>query len=353
MIGVRRNLLLLLAALFLGGLATWLTAGWLDRSASATAMPPADAGSGLVRIVVAARDLEPGSVIARDSLVLQPWPRAGLRSEHLLAERVSLASLAGATVRSPVPAGQPLVAANLVRRGEQGALAALISPGRRAISLPVSAASGLSGLVGPGDRVDIILIAAPGDGRRVMGQTVVENVRVLGIDQRLARASAAPSDVDGVPPAPASTVTLEVTPGEAQAVAVAQELGKLTLTLRDLQATAGPAGQVPAHQAPAHQALQTTWDSDVARLPAGLFSTGSGAGISAVGAVTASAARAVQSAELGGSTPMLPGAALAGSTAVETATAIERVNGVEIVRGSSNRGQADAPPPPAPEGPTP
>jgi pilus assembly protein CpaB len=311
-----RGLLLLLLALALGGAAVWLAAGWLDRAAQASAREARESAAvETVRLLVAARDLEPGDVLTPAMLTLADWPRPAVQPQHLVAQQVPPARLAGGIVRMAVAAGQPLTATHVIHRGEQGVLAALIAPGRRAVTIPVNAAAGLAGLVGPGDRVDILLTAALPGSRRIVGLTVVDNVRVLGVDRRL---KAEQGDDQQGPPA---TVTLEVTPRQAEAMAVAQEMGRLSLSLRNL-----------AREDNAIAPGGGTWDSDVTRLPPATLAearVGTEAALIAP-AVAASAAPA---------TAMPVQAAPAGN-----GPAVE--NGVQVVRGSSIR---SAMPPPGSE----
>lgn len=308
-----RGLLLLLLALALGSSAVWLTASWLDRAARASATAARDAASAeTVQLLVARRDLQPGDLLERDMLGLADWPRNALQPQYLKAGDAPVDELLGSIVRSPVATGQPVTLSHLVRRGEQGVLAALIAPGHRAVTIPVTAAAGLAGLVGPGDRVDVLLTATTPGARRTVGLIIVENVRVLGVDQRLR--SMAPGAEPGAPP---STVTLEVSPRDAEAIAVAQELGRLSLALRNLAPDGEPAA-----------ALRPTWDTDVTRLPASDLEP-----LPALAALPASPAAApVASAALPAAVPAPGGRGPASE------------NGVQVVRGDSIRSAA---PPPA------
>lgn len=308
-----RGLVLLLLALALGGAAVWLTAGWLDRAAQASAQQArAATRAQTVDLLVSLRDLQPGDVLTPEMIGRAPWPRAALLPQHLVAEEVGAEALAGGIVRTALAAGQPLTTGHIVRRGEQGVLAALIAPGHRAVTIAVSPAAGLAGLVGPGDRVDILLTAPMQGGQRILGLTVVENVRVLGVDQRLRGGS--PPDDSGPP----STVTLEVTPEQAEALAVAQEMGHLSLSLRNIGA------EPPARAGPAR-----TWDSDVTRL-----------GPAAASAMMAAAAALPPAMAMPPVAPAMPAPAASPATSAVAAgpasgTAVE--NGVQVVRGSSIR----------------
>ncbi len=192
--------------------------------------------------------------------------RLGLRLG--IAAACGLAALAigdgwpQATHAAPLPPPVVMAAPPVADTG----LAAGIRPGWRAATIAVGPAAGLAGFVAPGDRVDVLLTQTL-NGRRT-AQTLLENLVVLGVDQRRrdsgpAAALSAAGDVvaaatDASGAGPPGLVTLEVTPHAAQALAVAGELGRLSLVLR------GPAGG-------ASDTGGRRWDSDVTGLPAAMF----------------------------------------------------------------------------------
>ena len=114
----------------------------------------------------------------------------------------------------------------------------MLQPGYRAVTIGVSAATGVAGFIRPGDRVDLILsrvIDGAGGARRVISDTLLRNARVVGMDQQVSN-----EDNGVIVP---QTATIEVTPEQAEVVAGASELGKLSLALRSLaQADAKPEG---------------------------------------------------------------------------------------------------------------
>ena len=142
--------------------------------------------------------------------------------------------LIGSVVRRGISEGQPIASEFIVRSGERGFLAAVLRPGMRAVSIGVDDATGISGLVFPGDRVDVILtheveakIAGTNDKvTRRVSETIIVRVRVLAIDQNT-------DDLEGKP-LRAKTITLEVKPSQAEIIAVAVRMGSLTLSLRSL-----------------------------------------------------------------------------------------------------------------------
>lgn len=176
-----------------------------------------------------------GTIIDAEMLRYQPWPEGLVQDAYFVRGQEGAADpseLIGTVVRTEVTAGQPITRGALVRPGERGFLAAALGPGMRAVTVPVSASSGVAGFVFPGDRVDIVLTQeVEGEGPALRAsETIFRNVRVLAVDQRIdAR------DEEGNSVAqPGSNVTLEATPRMAERIAVAQTIGQLSLALRSL-----------------------------------------------------------------------------------------------------------------------
>jgi pilus assembly protein CpaB len=153
------------------------------------------------------------------------------------------ASVYGAVVRHPLAAGDPIRRGGIIRPGERDFLKVVLGPGTRAIAIPVSTGGASTGLVSPGDRVDVILTQNfKHDSsnetknipltRRSLSETVVQNLRVLAIDAIDTKSQPTANGGFG------RTVTLEVTPDQAELINVSTELGKLSLTLRSTVVTA-------------------------------------------------------------------------------------------------------------------
>jgi pilus assembly protein CpaB len=142
----------------------------------------------------------------------------------------------GAVVRKRIATGEPLTDGAVVKPGERGFLAAVLEPGMRAVSVPITPASSNSGLIFPGDRVDLILTQSliesesEGSVRRV-SETVLNDIRIIAMGTETSDDPEA-----GQAHEKAKTATLEVTPSQAEKVALLTELGKLSLSLRSLAA---------------------------------------------------------------------------------------------------------------------
>jgi pilus assembly protein CpaB len=188
------------------------------------------------KVLVAKKALPVGTIIDADSLSYQPWPKELMQSAYYLEGQPDSdpKKLLGTVVRYAITAGQPVTRGALVGPQDRGFLAAALSPGMRAITVPVNAASGVAGFVFPGDRVDMVLtqeVAGGGDGPKLkVSETIIRNIRVLATDQRVTEKDAEGKTVVKT----FNNVTIEVTPRIAEKIAVAQSIGSLSLSLRSL-----------------------------------------------------------------------------------------------------------------------
>src|SRR5438105_4932550 len=161
-------------------------------------------------------------------------PPNAVGNPNLELDRQARAEVNGAALRNSVMADEPIDRGAIVKPGDRDFLQVVLSPQARAIAIPVATGGASAGILYPGDRVDVIVTQTfksdPALTRRSVGETVVENLRVLAID-------ALESRPNGTANGFGRTVTLEVTPEQAERVNVATELGKLSLTLRSISAT--------------------------------------------------------------------------------------------------------------------
>ena len=188
------------------------------------------------KVLVAKKALPVGTIIDAESLTYQPWPKELVQSAYYTEGQPDsdMKKLLGQVVRYPVTAGQPLTRGALVGPGDRGFLAAALGPGMRAITVPVNVSSGVAGFVFPGDRVDMVLtqsVEGGGDGPPLkVSETIVRNIRVLATDQRVdSKGEDGKTEVKTF-----SNVTFEVTPRIAEKIAVAQNMGTLSLALRSI-----------------------------------------------------------------------------------------------------------------------
>lgn len=159
----------------------------------------------------------------------------------------------GAALSANVTAGEPIRRTAIVKPGDRDFLQVVLSPGARAIAIPVATGGASTGLLYPGDRVDVILTQTfkndPPLTRRSVSETVVESLRVLAVDAPDTKPTGTNNGFGRI-------VTLEVTPEQAEKISVATELGKLSLTERSI---------IGAHGFAAGRAtgVKPTWAGDV------------------------------------------------------------------------------------------
>lgn len=202
-----------------------------------------------IEVLVAAHALPAGVVLAPADVSWRAWPAGGADPSYL-RKGDKAANVAGRVSRIAYAAGQPLSRDTLARQGEAGTLALVMAPGMRAVSLAVNAASAVSGLIMPGDRVDIVLThsvprAADATFDHHAAITLVRDRRVLAIEQKLgAKTDSTATMGAAANPIEPRTASIEVGPGEAEMLALGSELGKLSLVLRPLQRDGNAAGGV-------------------------------------------------------------------------------------------------------------
>ncbi len=245
-----------------------------EPTAVATAAP-VDARP-MARVLVAAKDLQPGKRLEESDLDWKEWPvdqvnpafitdgstpipaaeqskpegavAAVTRAATDLATGGAKADYVGSVVREPILAGEPIIMRKIVRAGDSGYMAAYLEPGMRAMAIRVTVETAAGGFILPGDRVDVVLTrettlgnigASEGDRSKFTSATVMQNIKVLAIDQST-RAGDDEQTVIG------ATATLEVGPRDAEALALAKSEGELSLILRSYADTGGPSGRVSA-----------------------------------------------------------------------------------------------------------
>lgn len=228
----RKKLVLLVSALIIA-----IGTAFVARSMFAgAAAPQAEAAVAAVptgpKVLVAQRALPPGTIITADALSFQPWPADMVKDAYFIEGEADMAKLIGTVVRFAVTAGEPVTQGALVSPQDRGFLAAALTPGMRAITVPVSSQSGVAGFIFPGDRVDMMLTqgVSGADATLQVSETILRNLRVLATDQVTTQVV-----VEGqMQPRVSTTVTLEVTPRIAEKVTVAQTLGTISFSLRPL-----------------------------------------------------------------------------------------------------------------------
>jgi pilus assembly protein CpaB len=173
-------------------------------------------------VVVASRDLPEGVGIDRIALTTRAYPVAAVPESAFN----SVDSVVGRITRVPVFAGEAIVVGRLAPIGVGPGLETKIAPGTRAMAVKINDVAGISGLLQPNSRVDVLVTLPEGSDRESqMAKIFMENMRVLSVGTEVQR------DNDGKP-INATTVTLGVTPQEAERLAVAMNRGSIQLVMR-------------------------------------------------------------------------------------------------------------------------
>jgi len=229
----KKKLILLIGALVIA-VGTALAARSLFTGAAAPEAEAVEVEPQGPKVLVAKRGLPVGTIITADAVAYQLWPQELVQDAYFIDGEADMERLLGTVVRHAVTAGEPVTQGALVAPGDRGFLAAALGPGMRAVTVPVSARTGVAGFVFPGDRVDLVLTqSVAGDGEEGLkaSETVLFNLRVLATDQ----STETTSTEDGRTVVRAfRTVTLEVTPRIAEKIAVSQTIGTLSLSLRSI-----------------------------------------------------------------------------------------------------------------------
>ncbi|EKE09334.1 MAG: hypothetical protein ACD_16C00192G0016 [uncultured bacterium] len=179
------------------------------------------------KILVAGKHLNIGEKIKSEDLVWQLWPEAALQETYIKEGTLNLQSLVGAVVLEELDKGEPVFLSNFIKQGEKGILAAILPSGKRAISIPVTAETSSSGLIIPGDYVDVILSKTVNQTGQSL--TIARNLKVLAFDTKL--------DTSSDKPVVPKVATLEVTPAEAELITASSREGTLSLSLYSVAET--------------------------------------------------------------------------------------------------------------------
>jgi pilus assembly protein CpaB len=216
--------------------------------ANKSAPHPVAAAPASEQILVAGNLLQAGSLLQPGDLTDAEVTVNAAPPGVTLDTPANRSMLIGSMIRSPISVGAPILDSAIIHPGDHGFLAAVLAPGMRAVTVGVDAISGAAGLIWPGDHVDVLLTQTLDDpgvplGRRIAAELVLANVRVIAAGQQLVQGAVTQSGDDRAPP-PATTVTLEVSPDQAERCEVATHLGPLSLVVHSSEM--GPQPQVTA-----------------------------------------------------------------------------------------------------------
>lgn len=256
-------MLLLVAAIALSLATAMIIRAWVNeaRLSGATAGTADIPKQVTTKILVATHGLPAGQFLQPNDLEWQPWPQDAINPSYIVSGARSVDDLVGSVVRASISGGEPITDDRLIKKGDRGFLSAIMAPGTRAVTVQLQQNAGLGGLVLPGDHVDVVLTAVvPSTGQNEpehkASETVLEDIRVIAIDQKM-------SDMSNET-VMARTATLEVTPKQAEILALINEMGKISLTLRSIASGDEKPRTTNAKGEPMEPSV--TWDNEATDL---------------------------------------------------------------------------------------
>jgi pilus assembly protein CpaB len=215
----RSSIIMLIAAVALGLIAVLFARTFLNSSGEAGS-PTAAVRT--VPTVVAAADIKFGEKIKPEMVKVVDWP-ANTLPQGSFQRLDELTMGAGRTAMRPIVANEILTESSLATGANRLSTAQLLGPQMRAISVPLNEVSGVGGLVFPGDRVDVFVTRQPEEAMPY-SELLAQGARVLAVGSDM--------NVGKDKPEVVKTATLEVTPLQAQKIALAITVGQLNLALR-------------------------------------------------------------------------------------------------------------------------
>lgn len=218
---INKNWIVLIAALGVGGLAAYGAKNYL--STQMAEIEAREKNKAMVQMVVAKTDLEKGRALSTENVAVRPVPKEWAHSGAITPDQFGRAE--GSVLAYPANAGEPLIWAQL--EGQRTpTFSARLTQGRRAVTVPVDEISSLSGMVEPGDLIDIVV--SINKDKRNFTFTLLQSVTVLATGTK---ASQEEKDPEGRSRT-FSTITLDTTPEDAKRVIAAREVGRVTALLR-------------------------------------------------------------------------------------------------------------------------
>lgn len=217
---INKNWIVLIAALGVGGLAAFGAKNYLG--AQMAEIEAREKNKAMVQMVVAKTDLGKGSALSTDNVAVRPVPKEWAHSGAITPDQFGRAE--GSVLAYPANSGEPLIWSQL--EGQRTpTFSARLGQGRRAVTVPVDEISSLSGMVEPGDLIDIV-VSLKKDNKNFTF-TLLQSVTVLATGTK-----ASPDDQDPGGRRSFTTITLDTTPEDAKRVIAAREVGRVTALLR-------------------------------------------------------------------------------------------------------------------------
>jgi pilus assembly protein CpaB len=210
------NIIILVVALVLGGVAALLARNWLASQAQSNTVGT---------IVVAGAPLSFGALLTADNLTEIPWT-AGNFPDGAYATKRDVLKDGRRMALASISRNEPILHDKITAPGQLATLSTVLEPGKRAVTVRVDDIRGVAGFIQPGDRVDVVLIRTEAETKTKEGYSdiILQSVKVLAIDQLTGERTDKPQI--------AKAVTLEVNEEDAQRILLAGNIGRLSLILR-------------------------------------------------------------------------------------------------------------------------
>jgi pilus assembly protein CpaB len=210
------NALILTIAIALGGIAAFLARNWL--------LSQTQTAANATTIVVASETLSFGKSLTEENITEIPWGLRNLPDGAFTSKQDLIKSGRRAAITT-ISRNEPILGSKISDPGRSATLSTTLEKGKRAITVRVDDVRGVAGFIMPNDHVDVVLIRTEGSTQRAaFSDLLLQNVKVIAVDQVATEQKEKPSI--------AKAITLEATPAEAQKVALATEIGTLSLILR-------------------------------------------------------------------------------------------------------------------------
>src|SRR5260370_32713663 len=186
-----KRVVFLLLAVIVAGATAFMARAWLqnERAALMAQVGPhheAPVAAPTLQVLVARNPIHTGQIVKPDDIRWQSWPQGSLAPTYVVEGKRPLSDFVGAVVRGSIAAGEPITEGKLVLAGTRGFMAAVLQPGMRAVSVPISATSAVSGFIYARDRVDGLLthVLARHKGQHHANQKILRDARVIALDQK-------------------------------------------------------------------------------------------------------------------------------------------------------------------------
>lgn len=223
-------ILVLIFGVALAGGAIYFASTYFDQL-EARMQNQQPAGPKMVNVIVAKERLPYGTVLRGKMLRWQAWPEDALppgaftEAEALLGDKDIPREERARIVLRQIEPGEAILASKITGFGERARMAMQLGDGKRAVAIPIDPISGVAGFISPGDRVDVLMVRNVGNGN-MESKVILQNLLVIAVDHE--------TNTEANRPQNARTATVEVSPTDAQKLALARNLGRLSLTLRAL-----------------------------------------------------------------------------------------------------------------------